>query len=453
MARSDGLAATRERKIFYGWYIVGVGFLANTASAFALASTLSVFLKPLTADLGVSRGVFSLLRTGEGLLAALLAPLIGTLMDRYGGRWLMAGGAVIAALGYVMIGRASSFAEFALLRWTLVTVGDCFMGYMVINLAVAHWFLHRRGRALALTSMGIGFAKVCMPLLAAWLIVAFGWRETWTIFGASTFILVVAPALLVVRRSPAELGLSADGVRAGVAESSKAETAVTMRPQTGGGEISWTRSEAVRTRAFWLLVITFGISSIGVTGLNLHVFPYVSDLGHSEVIAATVMSVIASMQLASPLMWGFLSERMEPRFAAMLRFVVQGVGLGMAISFDSLFWLYAGFFLYGIGLGGNLVLPDLLWAEFFGGRSLGKVRGLGLLLSQGLAAFGPPFFGFLFDMTGGYGLSFALFGAALITSALLSLFMHRPQKALKREALPAPYEPLAGTGADDRPHS
>ena len=82
-----------KQKFFYGWYIVAVGFLANVASAFSLASTMSVFLKPLTADLGVSRGVFSLLRSGEGLIAAFLAPVIGTLMDRYGGRWLMVFGA------------------------------------------------------------------------------------------------------------------------------------------------------------------------------------------------------------------------------------------------------------------------------------------------------------------------------------------------------------------------
>jgi MFS family permease len=176
------------------------------------------------------------------------------------------------------------------------------------------------------------------------------------------------------------------------------------------------------------LVITFGISSVGVTGLNLHVYPYVTDIGHSAVIAATVMSVIASMQLASPLVWGMLAERIDPRMAAMLRFVVQGVGLALAISTESLICLYAGFFLYGIGLGGNMVLPDLLWANYFGRRSLGKVRGLGLLISQILAASGPPFFGFLFDVTGGYGLSFAIFGAALATSAIMSLMLRPPQK-------------------------
>lgn len=90
----------QQRGIFYGWYIVAVGFLANVASSFALASTLSIFLKPLTAELGVSRGVFSLLRSGEGIIAAVLAPLIGTLVDRYGGRWLMVFGSAIAGIGF-----------------------------------------------------------------------------------------------------------------------------------------------------------------------------------------------------------------------------------------------------------------------------------------------------------------------------------------------------------------
>jgi MFS family permease len=430
MSLVEAAAAEPERKIFYGWYIVGVGFLANIGSSFALASTLSVFLKPLTAELGVSRGVFSLLRTGEGLIAAFLAPVIGTLMDRYGGRWLMALGAVIAGIGYVILGQVESFWEFAALRWSVITLGDSLMGYMVINLAIAHWFSQKRGRALALTSMGIGFAKVCMPVLAASLMVVFGWRHTWMIFGVATLALVVAPALLIVRRSPEEMGLKPDGATgAGRPAPGGTRKMDEVSPGARSPDASWTRAEAARTQAFWLLVITFGISSIGVTGLNLHVFPYVSDLGHSEVIAATVMSVIASMQLASPLMWGLLAERIEPRFAAMLRFVVQALGLALAISTESIVCLYAGFFLYGIGLGGNMILPDILWAEYFGGHSLGRVRGLGLLLSQGLAAFGPPFFGFLFDATGGYSLSFMLFGAALVTSALLSLLIRPPEKA------------------------
>jgi MFS family permease len=416
--------------IFYGWYIVGVGFLANVASSFALASTLSIFLKPLTSELAVSRGVFSLLRSGEGIIGACLAPLVGTLVDRYGGRWLMAIGTTIVGIGYFFLGHVDSFSQFAAIRLTLVTLGDAIMGYMVVNVVISQWFVRRRGRALAFTSMGVGFAKVCMPVVAAWLLLTLGWRQTWTVFGVLTIALLVLPALLIVRRRPEDMGLFPDGAgEPGIEPGSFAGKKPFAEDHPANpSETVWTRAEAVRTSAFWLLVITFGISSVGVTGLNLHVYPYVTDIGHSPVVAASVMSVIASMQLGSPLAWGFLAERIDPRIAAMLRFIVQGIGLGLAISTSNLICLYAGFFLYGIGLGGNMVLPDLLWANYFGRRSLGRIRGMGLLISQVLAAFGPPFFGFLFDATGGYGLSFALFGAALATSAFLSLMLRAPRK-------------------------
>jgi len=418
----------RRLGIFYGWYIVGVGFLANVASSFALASTMGIFLKPLTTDLGVSRGVFSLLRSGEGIIAACIAPLVGTLVDRYGGRWLMVIGTGIVAAGYFLLSRVDSFAEFAGIRLTLVTLGDSMMGYMVVNVIIAQWFSRYRGRALAISSMGVGFAKVCMPVVAASLIVWLGWRQTWLVFGLMTLGLLVVPALLIIRHTPETMGLLPDGAPEPIA----AELAPTRNRPAGSEKAPaqtgvWTRGAALRTAAFWLLVLTFGISSIGVSGLNLHVYSYVTDLGYSAVIAATVMSIIASMQLASPLGWGFLAERIGARYAATLRFVIQGIGLAVAILTGNLFCLYAGFLLYGIGLGGNMVLPDMLWADYFGRQSLGKIRGMGLLISHFLAAIGPPFFGFLFDMTGGYGLSFAIFGGVLAISAGLSLMLKPPR--------------------------
>ena len=427
MASLNAAALTSSKpKFFYGWYIVGTGFLTNIASAFALASTLSIFLKPLTAELGISRGVFSLLRSGEGIIGALSAPFVGNLVDRHGGRWLIAIGTAIVAAGYFVLGHVDTFTQFALVRLSLVTLGDAMMGSMVVNIVIAQWFLRRRGRAFAISSMGIGFAKVCMPIVAASLIVWFGWRQTWVVFGLVTLVLGVVPALLFIRRSPEEMGLLPDGSEEPVASTAKQNRAAA--DATTNQDLEWTRAEAMRTRTFWLLVITFGIASVGVTGLNLHVYPYVTDLGHPPLVAATVMSVIASMQLFSPLAWGFFAEHVDARIAAMLRFVIQGIGLGLAMLTPSLFCLYAGFFLYGIGLGGNMVLPEVLWANYFGRRSLGKVRGLGLLISQVMAAAGPPFFGFLFDITNGYGLSFAIFGCALFTSAVLSLMLRPPTK-------------------------
>jgi MFS family permease len=422
-------ARVSARKIYYGWYIVGAGFFANVASSFALASTLSIFLKSLTADLDVSRGVFSLLRSGEALIGAGAAPFVGRMVDRHGAKWLLVIGAVIVGIGYLLLGQIQSFAQFAFVRLTFVTLGDAMMGSMVMNIVLAQWFLRFRGRALAFSSMGIGFAKVCMPIVAAALIVWLGWRQTWVVFAFAAVALGVLPVLFFIKRSPEDMGLFPDGdggpvtVHATSTEKKKAPAA-----QLGDQDIVWTRGEALRTSTFWLLVITFGVASMGVTGLNLHVFPYVTDIGYSPVVAATVMSVIASMQLASPLAWGLIAERMDVRIAAMLRFVVQAVGLILAITTGNLFCVYAGFFLYGIGLGGNMVLPEILWANYFGRRSLGTVRGLGLLISQGLSAVGPPFFGFLFDITRGYGLSFTIFACVLATSAILSMLLRPPVK-------------------------
>ena len=416
-------------RLFYGWYIVAVGFLSNVASSFALASTLAIFLKPLTTDLEVSRGVFSLLRSGEGIIGACLAPLIGVMVDRQGGARLMAIGTSLVGVGYLFLGHIDSFAQFVFIRLALVTVGDALMGASVVNIVIARWFVRHRGRALAISSMGVGFAKVCMPVVGAWLILMFGWRHTWTIFGIGAIALGVAPALLVVRKSPEDMGLRPDGdvmvaQRRNIAAAPKVARLAALKD-----DVHWTSREALRTSAFWLLAITFGIASIGVTGLNLHIYSYVTDLGYSAVAAASVMSVIASMQLASPLAWGFLTERIDARYAAMLRFVVQALGLGLAVLMSGqLFWLYVGFFLYGIGLGGNMVLPDILWANYFGRLSLGQIRGMGILISQVLAAIGPPFFGFLFDITGGYGLSFAIFGIVLMVSAILSLMLRQPAK-------------------------
>src|SRR5262245_56891372 len=201
----------KKKSIYYGWIIVVVGFLAHIASGFSISSTLSVFLKPLSADLGISRGMFSLIRSGEILIGAATAPIVGTLMDRFGGRWLMAAGGLISGAGFIWLGQARDYIQFMLVHWLLITPGDSLMGSMVISVSIARWFVRMRGRALAIAGMGHGLAKVCMPVLAATLMLYVGWRGAWVVFGIFTLLLVVAPALLLMRRSPEEMGLLPDG--------------------------------------------------------------------------------------------------------------------------------------------------------------------------------------------------------------------------------------------------
>jgi MFS family permease len=421
---------TNESKFFYGWVIVAVGFLAHIASAFSISSTLSVFLIPLSQDLGLSRGAFSLIRSGEILIGAAAAPIVGTLLDRHGGRWLIAAGGLISGLGFLLLGQARDFWHFMFVRWLLVSPGDTLMGSMVVNVSISQWFVRMRGRALALAGMGHGLAKVCMPLAAASLILYTGWRGAWVVFGIVTLVLVVAPSLLFIRRRPEDLGLLPDGRAAGKQEDmapADRTQSVKKGPSTVD-EVAWNRREALGTSAFWLIVITFGVSHVGVTGLNLHVFSFVSDQGHPAMVAALVMSIIAIMQFSTPMVWGLLAERVNVARLIMAKFLIQAGGILLALSDPGLVSLYAGFFLYGIGMGGTAILAEMIWANYFGRTSLGKIRGMGSLITSAFSAGGPPFFGLLFDATQSYKLSFSIFIGMLFASAGLSLLLRPPKK-------------------------
>lgn len=425
-------ALIRKPKLFYGWTIVAVGFLSHVACAFHMSSTLSVFLKPLTEDLAVSRGLFSLLRSGEILIGAAMAPLVGPLVDRYGGRWLMAGGALVAGAGFILLGQVDSFWQFLALRWSLITMGGVFMCHMVVSVTISRWFVRRRGRAIAIASLGQGLSKVLIPVVTATLFVWVGWRWTWAIFGLITLGLIVIPALIFMRRSPEDMGLKPDGDEA---PDELVGPAVADKPRGFANRIAvdetvWGWREVIRTDTFWMVCFIYGMANVGIAGLNLHVFAYVTDIGFSPLVGATVLSIIAFTQLGSTLVWGFVSERMEIRRSSTLMFLIQAIGLALVTATSTAAPLYAGFLLYGIGLGGGWVLQEVVWAHYFGRVSLGTVRGLGILVTHAFGAAGAPFFGFVHDVTGSYSSSFIAFVIALVVAALLSLIVRAPRKTL-----------------------
>lgn len=193
-------------------------------------------------------------------------------------------------------------------------------------------------------------------------------------------------------------------------------------------EAVWTWSEVIRTRAFWIVCFIYGMANVGIAGLNLHVFAYVTDIGLSPLVAATVLSIIASTQLGSTMVWGVIGERMDIRHSSSIMFLVQSAGLALVLATGQVLPVYIGFFLYGIGLGGGWVLQELIWAANFGRVSLGMVRGLGILVTHAFGAAGAPFFGFVHDATGSYESSFLAFVVALIVAAFLSLAVRAPRK-------------------------
>ena len=253
------------------------------------------------------------------------------------------------------------------------------MCYMIVSVTISRWFVRKRGRAIAVASMGQGFAKVCIPVLTAALFTWIGWRLTWSIFGLITLVLVVMPALIFMRRSPEELGLQPDGMAAPPIIFDANQSNDDRKATSLADEVIWTWREVIRTKSFWLICFIYGMANVGIAGLNLHVFAYVTDIGFSPLVAATVLSIIAPTQLGSTMVWGVISERMDIRHSSSIMFLVQSAGLALVLVASQMMPVYLGFFLYGIGLGGGSVLQELMWAINFGRISLGMVRGLGIL--------------------------------------------------------------------------
>ena len=148
------------------------------------------------------------------MFSSVIAFLVGPLIDRYGARWLIVAGAVVAGAGYILLSQVQFFWHFMVIRWLPITVGDTLMGYMVINVMISRWFIHKRGRAISIANMGNGIAKAGIPLVAVGLFALVGWRNTWMVFGLVTLAVVVLPAFLLVRRSPEDIGLQPDGALA-----------------------------------------------------------------------------------------------------------------------------------------------------------------------------------------------------------------------------------------------
>jgi cyanate permease len=226
-------------------------------------------------------------------------------------------------------------------------------------------------------------------------------RGAWMVFGVFALLLVVMPTLLFMRRPPEEMGLLPDGgpvePKAEVATPKKARHA----KRTDADNVEWSRREVLLTTVFWLIASTFGVAPIGVTGLNLHVFSYVTDQGYPTLVAASEMSIIAIMQFGTPIVWGNLADRMDNGILNMAKCAFQGAGLSVA-----------------------LLLPGMVPMPVF----LSTVSAWGSLVTRMFSAFGPPFFGLLFDYTDSYKLSFSIFIAMLFTSAVFSLCLRPPMK-------------------------
>lgn len=383
--------------------------LACAVGAFCASSpyqSFSVFLRPVTEDLGWSREAAAASFGTMALLAAAAAAPVGRLLDRYGVRRIVLPS--LTALGVAVASMSMltpSLTHFYLVSAAvgLATVGTSPVAY---SRAIFSWFDVRRGRALGLMLAGPALAQVVMPGLATMLIGSIGWRGAWLTIG----IIIVAAGVPIVAGSLQER-----------------EAAATSTSASG----AWI-GEAIRSRLFWTLIAVIFGSGLLISGFIVHGAALLTDRSFTVAQAALVISIYGASNLSGRLLTGALLDRYSaPRVAAVLLMVLAGGGLLLSRA-QAMETAIAAAILVGLGAGGEMDINPYLLSRYFGMRSLSTLYGFNWMALGLASTIGPVVMGRAYDATRSYESVLVTLALVTIGAAALMLTLPAPSRGVAR---------------------
>lgn len=405
MARS-----VQEAGRFYGWYIVGAGFLISFIGM-GTRYSYGVFVKSLDADFGMTRaatsGVFSLYM----ILACLIAIMGGWALDRYGPR-------KIGILMGIFTGLSLLSASQARAAWQLLITYSLFLSlgtgavYGVANSTTSRWFVAKRGIAVGITSAGGGVGAIVLAPFAAYLISSFDWRTAFIVMGLVSGIGMIAAALVLVKE-PRDIGHLPYGMKSEPVEKDPA------RGESSLDSPGLSLGQAWKIQPFWFLGLAWLFLSLGLHMVFIHVVPYAVDMGIAPMDAAFILSLLGLTNIAGRLVAGKLADVMGTKVIGVFCALIQCGALFWLMGSTRLWMLYAFAVAYGFLWGSASTVTTIMTADIFGTRSLGAIMGI---MSGGWAAgaaIGPAVGGYLFDVTGHYSTAFVAGAAAPFAAACL----------------------------------
>ena len=391
--------------------VLGCICLAGFARQGPAVAVLSVFVVPMTDAFGWSRMEMAGAVSLGGVLAAFVSPMLGPVLDRRGARLILCLAVLGTGFATMALSLTQSLAMFYLLfcfarmNWA----GPFDLGlYGALN----SWFVTRRALATSIATLAQMSGLVALPVIAQLAMRDGGWRAGWVAIGATVLIVGFLPVWLFLVRRPEDVGLVPDRIAAAAGRAAP--------------EPRFSRAEAMRTRAFWLLSLYTVLLYPVQAGVSLHQAPHLIERGISPIVAATVISFFSAMSAVASFGVGFLPRRWPVRYAMLLSAALMSVGsfglIGIASAEDA--YLAAG--LFGLGIGGIMTLLPVAWADYFGRESYGAIRGVALTLQVLAQAVGPLLSGALRDRSGNYTASLLVFGTLAALAAVAALAARRP---------------------------
>lgn len=372
------------------WFaLLGCFIGMSVAIPATLLQPLGLFLKPMTAEFGWSRTEFSAVLSVAALFNALVLPVAGTLVDRFGAPRIIALGTTLGCASYAALSLASSYAGFIVIIALAVTMGNLASYPAFMGLA-QRWFDKRLGLALAITSTGLAVGVAGFSTLVAMTIRLHGWRTAFLTVGGVAFVIGIINLLVLVRDNH---GSMPDAERLDGAA------------RAGGASLSL--AEALRTRDFWLYSASFLLVILAVVGCNFHLPALLSDRGASAAQIALVVTVGSAGSLLGRLFTGIMLDRLPLRGVAGLFLLGQAIGFLMLL--DGLRWALPAGFLLGAMQGAEIDVMGYVVARRFGRSAYARILGTCFAITLVGAIVGPILMAAIFDRTGSYDLGLMLF--------------------------------------------
>ena len=414
--------------VYYGTWLIVAGFVTQFVSVSAQNYATGAFMMPMIEEFGWTRAQFILPRSLGQFVMAFAGFFIGSQVDRYGARRFMLFGLVALAGALQGLSLITQLWQWVLLNGVVLSIGAALIGNLVVNVTLAKWFVERRGRAIAWASMGVSFAGVAVTPPITWCIDQFGWRAGWQAMALATLLLTL-PAALMMRRAPEDFGLHPDGKTADQILSGGLDRAL------ADFQGSLTRAQAMRTQAFYLLVLAFSLFQLLIPVILLQSMPYMTDAGHSRASAAMAILLASVPAMLTKPIWGWLIDRMNPKPLAAASAFISGLSvllMVVGINQPEPGLAYLAFALLGVGWGGMIPLQEVIWALYFGRRHLGAVRSAALPFALIMGAGGPLAVAHYCDRVGNYDGAFGVVGALSLVAGVLILALPKLERQNSR---------------------
>ncbi|MFB0507396.1 MAG: MFS transporter [Thermodesulfobacteriota bacterium] len=406
----------RYPRFFYGWVVVGIT-VVSMILIYGIRHSFSVFFPSILDEFGWRRGGTAIMLSLNILIYGFLAPVAGSLGDRWKPRRVMPIGIAILGLATASCAFANELWHFYLLFGVLMPIGSAFSGWPLLAPALANWFAKRLGLVMGLGQMGGGLS-FAYTMFSEFTISHLGWRYAFFVLAGTLVALLLPLYLLFFHYRPEDRGLRPYGsAELSAVEGSKKGTTVVNNPLSR----DWTLGTAMGTYQLWFMVLSYSLFwGVGAYLVLAHQVRFTVDVGYSSMFSASVFGlfgIFLAAGQASAFISDWIGREKTITVAAILSIGALVTLLSIKdTSQPELLYLYATCFGYGTGLYSPTIVAGT--ADIFHGRHFGGIAAL-LLTGMGAGgAIGPWLGGYIYDISGSYRSAFLLcmacFGIACI---------------------------------------